>query len=170
MKYFIQQWHFCEIKKMNLLHWANLWRLTCGWRRWASSLHCRHGRKRSWLHPERTTYRPDPNSSEDLQSRPVLETETQYEAADLIHGRFLFVVVASHTLHPDTMSPPAQIMVLLTLMPHQSLRLHTLCSTTGSKACCSLSGIGPWAERRGQGWKHHTWYTMKSLSTYYTHF
>lgn len=55
---------------------------------------------------------------------------------------------ASHTLQPDTVSPPAQTMLRFTLMPHQSLRLHTLCSTTGSRACCSLSGMGPCAEDR----------------------
>lgn len=46
-------------------------------------------------------------------------------------------------LHPERTSPPAQIMLLLTKEPHQSLRLHTPCSTTGSRACCSRSGIGP---------------------------
>lgn len=49
----------------------------------------------------------------------------------------------SRTLQPDTTSPPAQIMVVLTTEPHQSLRLHTACCTTGSSACCSRSGIGP---------------------------
>lgn len=52
----------------------------------------------------------------------------------------------SLTLHPDTTSPPAHTMVVFTTLPHQSLRLHWLCSTTGSKACCSLSGMGPWAD------------------------
>lgn len=58
--------------------------------------------------------------------------------------------VASLTLHPDTSPPPAQIMVSFTTIPHQSLCLHTLFPTTGSRACCSLSGMGPWA-RTGQG-------------------
>jgi len=146
--------------QIHLPHWATLWKQRCGWRRWVSLLHCRYEKKQSLLHPGRTTYHPDPDSSEDRQSLPEGETETHVQCEGVNSPQVqlfscdrskLISIDASHTLHPETMSPPAQTMVLLTLIPHQSLRLHTLCSTTGSKACCSLSGMGPWANKqRGQ--------------------
>lgn len=63
-------------------------------------------------------------------------------------------------------------MVLLTVEPHQSLRLHTLCSTTGSKACCSLSGIGPWAETEDRAahintsWQKAAWNNLFETTSY----
>lgn len=87
---------------------------------------------------------------------------TRHEEADLLYAqtvhlfssKVLFSGGFSHTLHPEMTSPPAHIMVLFTTEPHQSLRVHTLCSTTGSKACCSLSGIGPWAARCDRASSH----------------
>lgn len=67
----ILRWNVQLTKKLKNLHrWASLWRQRCEWRLWASSLHCRSGRRRNWSPHERTTYHPDPNSSEDHQSLP----------------------------------------------------------------------------------------------------
>lgn len=129
---------------MSLHHWSSLWRQKCEWRRWASSHHCISGRRQSSLPHEQTIYHLDPNSSEVHQSLPVIrKRNTAWRWLSLQEDTFL---VSSRTLHADTISPPAHIIVLLMVEPHQSLRLHTLCSTTGSRACWSLSGIGPWAE------------------------
>lgn len=145
-----------------------------------SSPRCRRERTQSWSRPGRTTYHQHPYSSEDLQSPPadrdkgmgghgggggdkardrkcftnvgyyviqvMVKVILLYYRRNMISRCF----VASLTLHPDTSPPPAQIMVSFTTIPHQSLCLHTLFPTTGSRACCSLSGMGPWA-RTGQG-------------------
>ena len=67
---------FQLIKNLKNLHrWASLWRRRHEWRLWASSLHCRSGRRQNWSPHERTTYCPDPNSSEDRQSLPGKEQE-----------------------------------------------------------------------------------------------
>ena len=154
---FIHQWHESVVPFparsnkslwMNSRHWASRWRRTCGWRRWASSPRCRRGWKRSWWHPGCTTYHPDPGSSEGLQRERQEQCMKHPTFLHFWREQAVKRVAASHTLHPDTTSPPAQTMVLFTVPPHQSLCVHTLCSTTGSKACCSLSGIGPWAKHR----------------------
>lgn len=50
-------------------------------------------------------------------------------------------------MHPATTpSPPAQTMVVLTAIPHQSSWEQVAWSATGIKACCSLSAMGPPAE------------------------
>lgn len=48
-----------------------------------------------------------------------------------------------HTWQPETSSPPAQIMVGFTVLPHQPLPLQTLWPTTGRSACWSLEAMGP---------------------------
>lgn len=92
-------------------------------------------------------FRGPPESPWDKEQEHSIKKMIWFIAgSEILSGTSSFFCCSSHTLHPDRTSPPAHIMVLLTVEPHQSLRLHTLCSTTGSKACCSLSGIGPWAE------------------------
>lgn len=98
------------------------------------------------------------------QFRGPPESPWERESSELQRRTWIRVLfeAASPTLHPETMSPPAQIMVVLTKEPHQLLRLHTACSTTGSRACCSRSGIGPWAgEMRvscnATGWRFCIW-------------
>lgn len=94
-------------------------------------------------------FRGPPESPWDKEKEHGLKRRTCFMLRQhiLLAQRFCFFGGFSHTLHPEMMSPPAHIMVLFTTEPHQSLRVHMLCSTTGSKACCSLSGIGPWAAR-----------------------
>lgn len=40
-------------------------------------------------------------------------------------------------------SPPAQIMLVVTIVPHQSGLLQVECPTTGRRACCRISAMGP---------------------------
>lgn len=48
------------------------------------------------------------------------------------------------TLQPDTTpSPPAQTMVSFTWKPHQSGLVQVAWSTTGRRACCRMSAMGP---------------------------
>lgn len=55
------------------------------------------------------------------------------------------------TLHPPTIpSPPAQTMLVLTAIPHQSRREQVAWSATGISACCRLSAMGPPAETQRQ--------------------
>ena len=55
------------------------------------------------------------------------------------------------TLHPATTpSPPAQTMVSLTMGPHQSGLVQVAWSTTGSRACCRFSAMGPPAGRKNK--------------------
>lgn len=47
------------------------------------------------------------------------------------------------TWHADLLPPPAHTMLVFTELPHQSLWLHVVWSTTGRTACCSLVAWGP---------------------------
>lgn len=47
-------------------------------------------------------------------------------------------------------SPPAQTMLLVTRLPHQSPLVQVAWSTTGRRACCRMSAIGPPAVQEGQ--------------------
>lgn len=92
-------------------------------------------------------FRGPPESPWGKEQKRSIKTPTLFApGGEILSCTSSFSCCSSHTLQPDTRSPPAHIMVLFTKEPHQSLRLQTLCSTTGSKACCSLSGIGPWAK------------------------
>lgn len=46
-------------------------------------------------------------------------------------------------MHADLLPPPAHTMLVFTELPHQSLWLHVVWSTTGRTACCSLVAWGP---------------------------
>lgn len=47
------------------------------------------------------------------------------------------------TLHPDLVSPPAQIMLVLMVLPHQPELVHVWWSTTGRRACLILVDMPP---------------------------
>lgn len=72
--------------RQNLHRWASLWRRRCEWRRWASSLHCRSGKRRNWSPRGRTISRPDPNSSEGHRSLPGGRTKEHVLETDFHHS------------------------------------------------------------------------------------
>lgn len=79
-------------------------------------------------------------------SGPIGTTST--EAAFQLLSRFS--PAFRLTLQPDWASPPAQTMVCRMTPPHQSRSLQCALSTTGSSACCSTSGRGPFAAKGGR--------------------
>lgn len=65
---------------------ASRWRRRCEWRRWASSLHCRSGKRRNWSPRGQTIYRPDPNSWEGPRSLPGGRTKEHVLETDCHHS------------------------------------------------------------------------------------
>lgn len=70
-------------------------------------------------------------------------------AVTMYDGSFCVINYVRLTLQPATTpSPPAQTMVSFTWEPHQSYLVQVAWSTTGRRACCRMSAMGPPA-----GWK-----------------
>lgn len=70
---------------------------------------------------------------------PFLWNNKSSVLSELLHS----VSYSILTLHPDLASPPAQIMLVLMVLPHQPELVHVWWSTTGRRACLILVDMLP---------------------------
>lgn len=69
--------------------------------------------------------------------------EYLHELRISFHINLYFQVIRLTLQLASTPSPPAQIMLLVTRVPHQSLLEQVEWPTTGRRACCRMSAMGP---------------------------
>lgn len=89
-------------------------------------------------------FRGPPESPWRIRERNVHEAATQALRTFVKYKeKWLTLQLASWP------SPPAQTMLLVTRLPHQSYLLQVSWPTTGRRACCRTSAIGPpaWEKR-----------------------
>lgn len=134
--------------------WSSRCRHWLGWRQRASYSSCSPCLSRSSPHHERPRSHRGSGSSGDHQSLPkdgkmsmITNIQMRQQISVAEFNKNWIVLTLQLARSPP---PPAQIMLLVTRLPHQSDLVQVEWPTTGRKACCRTSAMGPPAIRENK--------------------